>query len=145
MQNDQENRSSYVRTRFEELNFHDCRLLKINVERGAKAATEDVHLDLQLLVGVNADDWAPARLTFLACASIEANVDFWAKRVCGDAIAETTCEHLSELSSARLEKHPLRDQEQPFDKLLVFSIILCPPGGELRIIARDFVLSEGLA
>jgi hypothetical protein len=41
-----------------------------------------------------------------------------------------------------LEQNYLRDQEQPSSQLLMFSILLCPPAGELLVIAKDFELAE---
>ena len=103
---------------------------------------DEVHLDLDVLSGADARGSSRASLRFLGCAALATSVDFWAKLVCGDVIADATCEPLSAETAAALEQNPRRELDQPLGSLLTFTIGLCPPSGELRIVARDFAFAE---
>lgn len=129
-----------VRRRFVETNLHDCRLLGIAVARSRASESDVVTLSLELLDGAKAD-WLPARLEFLGCAGMSLELDFWGKAVCDDAIADTSCEALSDHSASLLDQNPRRLANQPLKSLSVFTITLCPPGGQLRVIATDFALT----
>ena len=130
-----------VRSRFEELNLHDCRLLFLQSRQRTRAA--EVRLTLELLSGAKANEWKPAYLTFYDCAFLSASIDFLAKRVCEDAIVDVSCTFVSEEDMRQLEQYRQPDTEDPVVNLLQFCIMLCPPSGELRIVARDFSLAPG--
>ena len=127
---------------FNSLNLHDCRLLGIEISPARSSRMNVVRLQLELLGGDRADQWRSAQLTFVECAGFVAKVDLWGKRVCRDAIAESMCGPLSAEIMDILDTGTWRQQEQPLESLLMFTIVLCPPGGELRIVAADFELSE---
>ncbi len=81
-----------VQQRFRSLNLSDCALLGVQTRRDPNSDFEDVVLELGLIAGPHANRWEPGRLTFLGCASLELDIDFWEKRHCADSIAEATCE-----------------------------------------------------
>ena len=83
-------------------------------------------------------------MSFLDCAFVEIGIDPWGKRACASAIADAACEPVTDKAAALLDQNPIRTQLQPPESLLMFHVVLCPPGGELRIIANDFALRKGL-
>jgi hypothetical protein len=131
-----------ARDRFVSLNLHDVRLLAIHVASNDGADTDDVHLDLELVPEGDSANWPRGRLSFFGCAYIQMAIDPWGKRACSSAIADATCEPLTTADAALLDQNPLREQQQPLESLLVFQLTLCTPGGELRVLARDFTMRE---
>jgi hypothetical protein len=134
--------ASEVRNRFASLNLHDSRLLSVHVEHGGGTLTDSVRAELEIPGDADANDWTPATLVFSDCAFLTVRLDFWGKRACADAIAEATCGPVTSEDMDQMEQNPWREQRQPAIDLSVFSIHMCPPGGEIRVIARDFSLGR---
>lgn len=132
-----------VRARFSELRLHDSRLLSVSTSSDLEAREESLILTLSILSGDHADEWTPGRLVFTQCSGVEIQLDFWAKRACRDTIVETSCEYDRNAASASLDDNPVRERHDPISSLLLFTIDLCPPGGRIRVFARDFVFSVG--
>lgn len=130
--------------RFNALALHDSRLLRISNRRREGSMVDELLLELQVLLPPDARRSAPATLTFVDCAGLDLRIDFWGKRVCGDAIMTAVCEPLSEEAASRLDQNVRRQAIQPFASMLAFSISLCPPGGDLVVIARDFDMQADL-
>ena len=80
----------------------------------------------------------PARLSFLDCTYMRMEVDVEFKRMVSDAISYSEC--LSESSFRREVEERMQYETAPLDPYWEFVIHLCPPAGELRIFARDFIL-----
>jgi hypothetical protein len=139
------NRAAAVRERFLRQNYSDCRLLTLRTERIQFENDEKLHLELQLLTGEHADQWVPATLTFSALAWAKIDVDFWAKAVCGDTIAEAICDYGDEEAAKFFADHPFRKGRQQLSDFLLFTIYLCEPSGTLKVFAKDFLLVTGEA
>lgn len=131
-----------VQQRFGLLNLSDCRLLGIRIGHQAGAKFDEVHLELGLITGENADQWVPGRLSFLACASINVDMDVWAKFHCSDMIADATCRRDTGYAAALALEDPKKSEWQSLNALLLFEINLVQPSGKVRVFARDFVLTK---
>lgn len=129
-----------VQERFSAINLHDCRVTGIRARRRPGATLDDVELGLELLTGAQADQWIAATMTFSDCAYASIAIDFWGKRACGDSIDDARCERDTQHVDSLLAHDPIRAQMQPASELFIFSIVLCPPGGEIAVVARDFSL-----
>ena len=127
--------------RFNELNLHDCRLTAVALEPAGNDDRDVLRLSLDLVAGEQADQWRPAQLTFRGCAAARVHIDTFSKRACSDAISDSSCELAAETrDDVLLEHSSFRQQYQPIDSLVAFTIDLCPPSGSLVVVARDFDL-----
>jgi hypothetical protein len=64
-------------------------------------------------------------------------LDVEAKAACSHDIAGAACHGRSEYMEL-LERTDLKHEKHPLVGLLHFNIELCPPGGEINAIGRDF-------
>jgi len=137
--------SSSVEKRFNEVNFHDAQLLGVAIEQSGNSRSARVNLKLQLVTGARAGayDRRPATLSFVDCAELSMNIDFWTKSMLGDSIDHASCRFDSERIAELSRSDPPRARSQPLNELLVFTIALCPVSGEMNVLARDFEISMG--
>lgn len=125
--------------RFNAIRWHDSELLGLSLHR--EGSEEQVKLSLQLVEG---DTLAPATVTFRECVYVEAEINLPAKQMCSDAISGADCYSSSDWKNAVSEPSPydpIRGDRQ-FNDYLHFKIGLCPPGGTINILAKDFVLAS---
>jgi hypothetical protein len=128
-----------VMRRFNELNLSDCRLMAAALEPGPAEERDVIRLALDMVAGAHADEWRPAQLLFHNCAAIRFHIDTFFKRSVSDTISGTSCELAWEVrDDIMLEHSPFREKFQPTDEMILFRVALCPPSGELLIVARDF-------
>lgn len=128
-----------IAQRFNAVRWHDSKLIGFGVQSDPE--NEQVKLLLELLDegGV----LSAAEVTFIQCAYIAADVYLDAKRLCSDDISDAECRASSDWKEAVSKPSPCdpiqgnRHLEDHFH----FRIILCPPGGAIDILARDFVLA----
>ena len=140
----QPQRSKDIQQRFEELNLHDSQLLNITIEQKESDRTAQVRLQLLLVTAWLQNgkyEQRPATLTFVDCAELAMNVDFWNKYPMGHAIDHGSCHFDADRVAPFAQLEPSSNPGHRMDGLLVFTIVLCPESGEISALARDFDLS----
>jgi hypothetical protein len=119
--------------RFNAIQWHDSKLLGLAFYRAG--SEEQLKISLQLLgPGGNL---IPTDLMLIESTYIALEVDLEGKRVCSDDIAGAVCYASSEWIRALSERNP----HDSFEGYLHFKINLIPPGGNINILAKDFILS----
>ena len=126
--------------RFNAIPWHDSKLVGLGFYRAGEE--DQVKISLELLEASGA--LTPAEVTFKECAYIEAEVYLEAKRMCADDIADAECSPSSDWKkavSAPGPYDPIRG-DRHLEEYLHFRISMCPPGGTIDILAKDFVLAS---
>jgi hypothetical protein len=126
--------------RFNKIPWHDSKLVGLSFYRAGEE--EQVKISLELLGGGGA--LTPAQVTFRECAYLQAEVYLEAKRMCSDDIADAECALSSDWKKAISEPSPydVIRGDRGLEVYLHFRITLCPPGGMIDILAKDFVLAS---
>jgi len=129
--------------RFNAITWHDSKLVGLSFYR--KGEEEQVKVSLELLG--ESGDLAATEITFRECAYIRAEVYLEAKRMCSDDIADAECNAFSEWKDAVSEPGPydVIRGDRHLEGHLHFRISLCPPGGTIDILAKDFVLASAVS
>ena len=130
--------------RFNAIHWHDSQFIGFQlVPKGEESY--DVHFDLKLLANAQPGQytWKPARLEIQDCRILQLAVDTLGIRLTGGDIAAAFCEGGAALQE-QLESRPfdLRQEENAFEDILYFRILLIHPGGEINIFAKNFALIE---
>lgn len=126
--------------RFNAIPWHDSKLVGLSVYR--EGEEEKIKISLRLLEASGA--LIPAEVIFKECAYIEAKVYLEAKRMCADDIADAECSNSSDwkkAASAPGPFDPIRG-DRHLEEHLHFRISMCPPGGEIDTLSKDFVLAS---
>lgn len=128
-----------VCTRFNNLNWHDSKLLGIELLR--RQGTDYLRCRLKLLWDSRPGQyrWKDATLTFQDCTILKLDLDLAGKRVCADDIAGARCTWQSALKD-QLEREQLQHEKAPLAQFLHFTISLIPPGGSIDVFAKEFEL-----
>lgn len=137
-----EHNSHAVQQRFMGLNLSDCALLGLRTQRDERSYFENTVLDLGLITHAHADRWEHGRLTFIECASLELNIDFWEKRHLADTISEAGCEPGEKLAGSTSVGLAHSATAESLRQFVLFWIRLSPSAGNVRVLARDFVLDR---
>ena len=131
-------------TRFNEIQWHDSQLVALEVAPKGENRY-DVNIDLRLLVNPRPGQYnrRAARLEIQDCRINELTVDTLGIRLTGGDIANAFCERGPALIE-RLESRAfdLPQPEEPFLDIVLFRIVLIPPGGEVNVFAKNFALTE---
>ena len=131
--------------RFNAIRWHDSKLVGLCLYRVAKE--ERVKLSLQLLG--EGGTLTPADVIFKECVYIEADVYLEGKRLCADDISSRQCYPSSDWTKSLLERNSnfllIRKPGHNFEGYLHFRLYLCPPGGTINVLARDFSLEMDAA
>lgn len=127
-----------IAERFEKIWWHDSKLLGLSFHRNG--GEDQIKLSLEL-VG-EGGRMTPAEVMFKDCAYVEANIYLQAKRLCADDIAGAECNVSSDWKNSVSEPGPYDpiQGDRRLDDYLHFRVSLCAPGGDIDILARDFVL-----
>ena len=121
--------------------WHDSKLLEFRLVHGEDRSTGDLVVDLVLRGGAEGrDDLQPAELVIRECTLVDIKIDLEAKAACGHDIAGASCEERSEYMKS-LERTELKHETNPFAGFVHFRIMLCPTGGEIQAIGRDFEIN----
>ena len=126
--------------RFNSLRWHDSKLIGLCFY---KSNGEDrVKLSLELIGESGA--LTQAEMIFKECAYFEANVYLEAKSMCADDISGVECYESSDWKTSVSEPSPFDVilGGRGFEEHLHFSVSMCPPGGTINILARDFSLES---
>lgn len=132
--------SGSVAERFNAMPWHDSKLLGLALLR--TGGGDEINLSLQL----RADDGrvTPAEIVFKDCGYAETNIYLEAKRLCADDIAEAECNLSSDWKDFVSQPGPYDPVRggRHLEEHLHFRIDLCPPGGSIDILAKNFALSS---
>jgi hypothetical protein len=84
----------------------------------------------------------PNEIVFLGCAYVAVDVYSEAKSMCADDISGAECYESSEWKTAVSKPSPFDVIQggRGFEEHLHFSVSLCPPGGTINVLAKDFVM-----
>ena len=129
-----------TRQRFNSISWHDSKLVGLSFYK--VEGEERVKLSLEL----PGEDGSltPAEVIFKECVYLQADVYLEAKAMCADDIAGAGCYEVSDWKSAVSEPRPsdVILGGRGFEEHLHFSVSMCPPGGTINILARDFSLES---
>ena len=130
--------------RFNQMYWHDSKLVAFQLQPKSDERY-DVAVDLELLTNAQPGQysWKDARLEFEDCRIMELSVDTLGIRFTGGAIASAFCEGGAALKE-KLESRffDLPQGDDPYESILHFRILLIPPGGEINVFARNFVVTD---
>ena len=129
--------------RFEQIRWHDSKLLGLSLYRAG--GEEQIKLLLEL-AGEDGRTF-PADITFLCCSYLAASVYLDAKRLCADDIADAECKSSSDWKNSVSKPGP-HDPilgGRHLEGHLHFRISMCPPSGDIDILAKDFALTSGVS
>ncbi len=124
--------------RFNNIRWHDSKLRGLCFYSAEGEELVKLSLELQGVGGV----LMPAEVIFKESAYIVADVYLEAKSMCSDDISDAECSKSSDWKST-VSKPSLFDitrGNRRFEELLHFRISMCPPGGTINILAKDFLL-----
>jgi hypothetical protein len=129
--------------RFDAIRWHDSKLLGLCFYRAGEE--ERIKVSLKLLCEGNAV--TPAEVTFMECVYVEAEVYLEAKRMCSDDISGAECYASSDWKKTVSEPSPydVIRGDRHFEPYLHFRITMCPPGGTINILAKDFALESAVS
>lgn len=127
--------------RFNELHWHDSKLVGIHISRSGEDRTDELYFQIELLTNPQPGNyqWESAKLKFMECTIIKLDLDLDGKYECSDDIWEAYCTKESSLKD-QIKREQLKNEENPLAEYLHFRISLIPPGGEINLFARDFEL-----
>lgn len=123
---------SSVIERFEAIHWHDSKLTGLAVQR--RSGTDEVVLFVTLPTLESAP--VSATLKFAHSTYLEVRLDLEAKRLCADDVSDGRCFSSSDWLGALAEANPY----DSFAGFLHFQLDLIPPGGWIRLLAKDFEL-----
>jgi hypothetical protein len=84
-----------MRARFRALNLHDCRLLKMSIQKEPEQEADDVVLLIEMMQGPE-DASAPLKeLRFSSCREIRLTIDLVGKAHVDDQLGHSDCQPLS--------------------------------------------------
>ena len=136
--------SQEICARFNQMHWHDSKLVGFQL-MPKSGERYDVHVDLQLLTNAQPGQysWKAARLEFQDCRIMELGVDLLGIRFTGGDIATAFCEGGAALKE-ELESRffDLPQGNDPYEGILHFQMRLIPPGGEINVFARNFVMID---
>lgn len=126
--------------RFNSISWHDSKLTGLCFYKAGEE--ERVKLSLKLL----GEDGSltPAEIVFKECVYFQGDVYLAAKSMCADDISSAGCYESSDWKSTVSEPSPADVilGGRGFEEHLHFSVSLCPPGGTINILAKDFSLDN---
>jgi hypothetical protein len=124
--------------RFNSISWHDCKLTGLCFYKADGEDRVKLHLDLLEKNG----SLASKEIIFRECAYFQADVYLEAKSMCADDISGAKCYESSDWKSAISKPSPsdVIQGGRGFEEHLHFSVSMCPPGGTINILAKDFVL-----
>lgn len=129
--------------RFNSISWHDSKLVGLSFYK--VEGEEHVKLSLELLS--KDGSLTPAYIVFKECAYFQADVYLEAKSMCADDISGAGCYEASNWKSAVSEPSPsdVILGGRGFEEHLHFSVSMCPPGGAINVLAKDFSLEKSKA
>lgn len=126
--------------RFNSLFLHDSKRVSVSVFR----VQEDDRVKLSLELLGKDGSLTPAQIVFHGCAYVQTDLNLAARLMCSDDISNAKCYESSDWKAMVSEPSPYDPIQggRGFEKLLHFSVSMCPPSGSINILARDFSLES---
>jgi hypothetical protein len=116
-------------TRFRSMDLHDSKLLGIELKR-RDGAVDDVVLKVRLLTGKYPEYKSEnVSLVFEECVRFSSDLNLVDKTSSSDSLDEGECESVE-----------IPDSDGVLQSRIAFNIRLCPPSGEMRIVAKGFYM-----
>lgn len=127
-----------ITRRFNTIQWHDSKLLGLCFYKADDEELIKISLNLLEKDG----SLTPAEIVFRESAYVEADVYLHAKSMCADDISSAECRLSSEWKTRVSEPKPFDVilGGRGFEQHLHFRFTLCPPGGTINVLARDFSL-----
>lgn len=129
-----------IAERFNSIPWHDSVLIPIAIRETGDSHEVAASLQLQERNG----SVTQAEIVFHSCAFLRADLYLDAASMCGHAIGSARCQSESawkrEVSAPGFADPVLGGRG--LDDYLHFNFYLCPPGGEIDILAKDFTLER---
>jgi hypothetical protein len=126
--------------KFNSIRWHDSKLVGFCLY---KAEGEDrVRLSLELLAADGS--LTPTEIVFTDCAYFAVDVYSEAKSMCADDISNAKCYESSDWKSMVSKPSPYDPIQggRGLEEHLHFSVSMCPPGGTINVLAKDFSLES---
>jgi len=123
-----------VMERFNAIRWHDSKLRGLCFYR--EESEERVRIYVELLE--EGSTLKPASIIFRESTYINLEVDLEGKSVCSDDISDAECYASSDWTKALSARNP----HDSFEGYLHFRVSLIPPGGEINILAKDFLIES---
>ena len=135
--------------RFNDLPWHDSELRGVRVNYSVNANGHENRYEVILNVDLRSTEIAPAQerfmpveIKFSQARIFHADLDLLGVAYCGGDISGAKCEEKSDFmrqtDETRISNFDLPQDERPLANLKHFRISLCPPSGQINIIAKDF-------
>jgi hypothetical protein len=139
--------------RFNELPWHDSELRCISANYSIGSDNRGGHYEVFLRVNLQArnnveskEQFLPVEIRFFQSRIFHADLDLLGVKYCGGDISGAKCseesEYMRRTDETRIASFDLNQDENTLVGLRHFHIYLCPPSGEIDIIARDFEIVE---
>jgi hypothetical protein len=124
--------------RFNALQWHDSKLVGVAFF-DSPDGDDQMKLSLEMLDG---GGLSSAEIILLGCVYFRCDVNLAAKSMCSDDISFASCYESSEWKDAVSLSSPADPIQggRGFEGHFHFRVELCPPGGMVDILAKDFVL-----
>lgn len=126
--------------RFNSISWHDSKLIGLSVYK--IKGEERVKLSLELLG--RDGSLTPADIVLTECAYFQGDLYLVAKSMCADDISWAECYESSDWKTSVSEPRPYDVilGGRGFEDHLHFSVSMCPPGGTINVLAKDFSLES---
>lgn len=135
--------------RFNDLPWHDSELRGVRANYSTKANDHENRYEVILNVNLRSSSIAaaeerftPVEIKFSQTRIFHADLDLLGVAYCGGDISGAKCEEKSDFmrqtDETRIANFDLPQGKEPLARLKHFRISLCPPSGQIDIIAKDF-------
>jgi hypothetical protein len=149
----QELSSQEICRRFNDLPWHDSELRGVRVNYSGSANGHENRYEVILNVNLRSSSIAdaeerftPVEIKFSQTRIFQADLDLLGVAYCGGDISGAKCEEKSDFmrrtDETRIANFDLPQDSEPLADLKHFRISLCPPSGQIDIIAKDFETIE---
>ncbi len=129
-----------ISERFNGFDWHDSKLYDLHLVLREGQRTCDLLMNVGVVTRkAGHQQLLPAQLVIRECTIVRFDLDLETKAVCGHDISDATCMLESDYIET-LEQTQLRNENRPLAGFLHFAFVLCPPSGEIDVIARSFDL-----
>jgi len=139
--------------RFNDLPWHDSELRGVRVNYSANGNGHENQYEVILNVNLRSSNIAaaeerftPVEIKFSQARIFHADLDLLGVAYCGGDISGAKCEEKSDFmrqtDETKITNFDLPQDKEPLTGLRHFRISLCPPSGQIDIIAKDFEIIE---
>jgi len=121
--------------RLKNLGWHDSKLDDIVLSEGTDGLPS-VKLEMRFIR--DWDKYQPAVITFTDCAVVMLDLDLKAKQAVGGDIDDANCSVSVNSDLKGRIKADWGGGEIPVEEYIEFTIVMAPPAGSIKVLARDF-------